>query len=176
MKINVIGKNIEVTDGIKDNIKQEFSKLDKYFKGIELECTVQIKTYTVGQKVEVSLPIDKDHVLRQEVIERNLYHAIDVCSEKLEKQIRKLKNRLSDHVDSKQELMKYLIEEDKESDIVKEKITRRKELDLKPTTEEEALLQFELIGHDFYVFYDSSTEQKKIIYKRKSEGYGIIVI
>lgn len=172
MKVELLTKNVEITEGIKENVISSLSGLDKYFKEEELTAKVTIKTYTVGQKIEIELPIDKTHVLRQETVERDLYQAINVATAKLEKQIRKVKNRAADHENERQVLLDYFA--DFESNEEVSKITKRKELELLPMSEEEAVLQFEIIGHDFFLFLDGRTDETKLLYKRKDGEYGII--
>lgn len=172
MRVELFTKNVEITEGIEENVKAALSGLDKYFKGEELTAKVTIKTYSVGQKVEIELPIDPKHVLRQETVERDLYQAISVAADKLEKQIRKVKNRAADHEDERQVLLDYFAEFESNEEVTK--ITRRKELELLPMSEEEAVLQFEIIGHDFFLFLDGRTNDTKLLYKRKDGEYGII--
>ncbi len=172
MKVELHTKNVQITEGIEENIKSSLSHLDKYFKDEELTAKVTIKTYSVGQKIEIELPIDKKHVLRQETIERDLYQAINIATDKLEKQIRKVKNRAADHENEKKVLLDFFTE----FETVEEasSITKRKHVELSPMSEEEAVLQFEIIGHDFFVFLDGSTSETKLLYKRKDGEYGII--
>lgn len=172
MKVELLTKNVEITEGIKESVISSLSGLDKYFKEEELTAKVTIKTYTVGQKIEIELPIDKTHVLRQETVERDLYQAINVATTKLEKQIRKVKNRAADHENERQVLLDYFA--DFESNEEVSKIAKRKQLELLPMSEEEAVLQFEIIGHDFFLFIDGRTDESKLLYKRKDGEYGII--
>ncbi len=172
MRVELLTKNVEITEGIEESVKTALSGLDKYFKEGELTAKVTIKTYSVGQKIEIELPIDKKHVLRQETVERDLYQAINVATDKLEKQIRKVKNRAADHENERQVLLDYFADFESSEDV--SKITKRKELELQPMSEEEAVLQFEIIGHDFFVFLDGVTSDKKLLYKRKDGEYGII--
>ncbi len=175
MRVELLTKNVQITEGIEDNIKSSLSKLDKYFKGEELVAKVTIKTYSIGQKIEIELPIDESHVLRQETVERDLYQAIDLATDKLEKQIKKVKNRAQDHVNERKEFLDYFAEFEVKQEEVS-KITKRKELDLQPMSEEEAILQFEIIGHDFFVFLDGRTDETKLLYQRKDGEYGVITL
>ncbi len=174
MRVDLFTKNVEITEGIEENVRAALSGLDKYFKNEELTAKVTIKTYTIGQKIEIELPIDGKHVLRQETVERDLYQAINVATDKLEKQIRKVKNRAADHENERQVLLDYFADFDSKEEV--SKITKRKELDLLPMSEEEAVLQFEIIGHDFFVFLDGRTDETKLLYKRKDGEYGLITL
>ncbi|MGL4589315.1 MAG: ribosome hibernation-promoting factor, HPF/YfiA family [Mycoplasmatales bacterium] len=173
MNIQILGKNVEVTEGISARINEALSHLDRY-SNEELKAKVVIKTYHIGQKIEIALELDKSHTLRQEAVDRDLYLAIDVAAEKLEEQLRRIKDRLHNHNRSeKAELQKFFLELGHEPEESKA-IVRRKEVELKPMSEEEAILQFELVGHDFYVFEDFNTDQVKVLYNRKDGEYGIL--
>lgn len=171
MKYKIVGKNIEVTEAIENAIVSEMESIDKYFKNKELEADVVVRTYPVGQKIEISISMDKDHVLRQEEVADDLYDAIRTATKKMERQVRKFKDRITDN--SKKESILSLFSDGKE-DVKRSKITKRKEFEDKLMTEEEAILQFELVGHDFYVFTDADTELTKVLYKRKDNEYGVI--
>ncbi len=175
MRLDIVGKNIEVTEGIKFAIENSVNELDKYFEHKEISTKVVVKTYPVGSKVEISVFIDANHTLRQEVLHEDLYAAIDLAGKKLEKQIRKFNDRLKHSKKGKEDISVFLSEEVGEA---KEpvKVIRRKVLENKPMSEEEALLQFEITGHDFFVFEDYEVEMNKVIYKRKDGAYGIIEI
>lgn len=172
MKFEIYAKNIEITEGIKQNLESSLSKLDKYFKGDELKAIVRVSTYAGGQKIEIKLPIDNKHTLRQETVEKDLYHAINIAVEKLETQIKKVKNRAADHINERQMLLDYFAEFDADEKV--SSIIKRKHLELYPMSEEEAILQFEIIGHDFFIFLDGHTNETKLLYKRKDGEYGVI--
>ncbi len=173
MKIQMVGKNIEVTESIRNTIEQEMQVIDKYFLNKELDAKVVVRTYPVGQKVEITVFVDKDHTLRQEEVSEDLYVSIKEAVSKMERQIRKFKARI---IDSKQkrELLNVFLDKEVNEDL--KKVTKRKSFEDKLMTEEEAILQFELSGHDFYIFTDANTEYTKVIYKRKDKEYGIIEI
>ena len=175
MKLQLVGKNIQVTEGIKLAVENSIGELDKYFSNKDVSAHVVVKTYPVGSKAEFNIKVDAHHTIRQEVMHDDLYAAIDLGGKKIEKQIRKFKARAKEHSKDKEEVIKYFTEEAK-SDLKPKKIIRRKELENKPMSEEEALLQFEISGHDFFVFDDFNEEITKIIYKRKDNEYGIIDI
>ncbi len=175
MKYEIIGKNIEVTDGIRTAAQDSLGELEKYFNDKDVTVRVVVRTYPVGQKVEVTLVPAQGHAIRQEVIHEDLYAAIDMAGKKIENQIRKLKERVTSSKKRKKGFSEIYVESAIEKNESKlGEITRRKTLENKPMTEEEAILQFELSGHDFYVFEDFEVEMTKIIYKRKDGQYGII--
>ncbi|MFV0289246.1 MAG: ribosome hibernation-promoting factor, HPF/YfiA family [Mycoplasmatales bacterium] len=172
MKVRIIGKNIEVTEAIKNAVEEQLQILDKYFVDKELQADVVVRTYKVGQKIEITVNMDKDHTLRQEEVQDDLYDAITLAVKKMERQVRKFKNRLVEF-NNKKEIIGMFLEQDIVEDIPK--ITKRKQLDdNKLMTEAEAILQFELVGHDFFIFEDANTEITKVLYKRKDQEYGII--
>lgn len=172
MKYEIIGKNIEVTDAIENAVKDSLNDLEKYFAGKEVIAKVVVRTYNVGQKVEVTFVVDQNVIARQENVHDNLYAAIDMVGKKLEKQIRKIKDRMDSSV-KRRESVSTIFAVDKFEKLDARKITRRKTLENKPMDEEEAILQFEIIGHDFFVFEDLD-EVTKILYKRRDGEYGII--
>jgi putative sigma-54 modulation protein len=173
MKLELVGKNIEITEGIKMAVENALGELEKYFTNKDVTAHVVVKTYTVGSKAEINIKIDANHTIRQEVMHDDLYAAISLAGKKIDKQIKKLNSRVKEHAKDKAEVIKYFTAEayhEKEP----KKIIRRKELENKPMSEAEALLQFEISGHDFYVFEDFNDEITKIIYRRKDNEYGII--
>ncbi len=173
MRFEIIGKNIEVTEGIKGAVQTSIEGVDKYFMNKDLDVKVVVRTYPVGQKVEVTLVVDGGQAIRQEVQHEDLYAAIDIAGKKLEKQIRRMKERVTTTTRRKEPVVGLFSDFETEKEDL-QKVTRRKELSNKPMTEEEAILQFELSGHDFYVFDDYEVDLIKILYKRKDGEYGVI--
>ena len=175
MKIIISGKKLELTDGIKTAIEDKLGKLERYLNPeTEVKVTVSAKKST--QKIEVTIIPISGPIIRAEDSEENLYAAIDIVYDKLKKQIRRYKNKLQDKHQSKDESIRFQmdegIEEDDESlDIV---IERRKKFDMKPMNPEEAVLQMELIGHGFYMFRNVDSDEISIVYKREDGGYGLI--
>ncbi len=169
MKYLIRGEKIQVTDSIKDYIKDKLSKMDKYLENPDdIEAKVLIKVKGVEQRVEVTIQT-KGYFLRAEEAHSDLYAAIDLIVDKLERQIRKYKTKLLDK--SRQENIQdtFDIEENIEEEIVK-----RKKIYLKPMDEEEAIMQMELLGHTFFVFKNTDTDNICIIYKRHDGNYGLI--
>lgn len=170
MEINIRGSKVEITDAIKTYIEQKIGRLEKYFDSDNKKASVVCKVNGIDQTVEVTIPAKK-MILRAEVTTKDLYDAIDSASDKLERQIRKNKTRL------KQKKVKNMIEDFnldfEEEEINENKIVKRKTINTKPMDEEEAILQMELIDHDFFVFR-SSTGEISVLYKRKDGNYGII--
>ncbi len=173
MKVITRGKNIELTEGIETKINKKLSMLDKYFiMSDNVEAKVLIRTYPVGQKIEVTIPTDYV-LLRAEVIDEDLYNAIDLVIDKLERQIRKYKTRLSrKSKDNKLAFNVASIEplETEEEDV----LVKTKTISPKPMDMEEAIMQMELIGHSFFVYLDTETDKVSVVYKRHDGKYGLL--
>ena len=173
MKITLRGKNIEITEAIEEKVSEKLSKLDKYFIVSEnVEAKVLVRTYPYGQKIEVTIPTEYV-LLRAEVVDQDLYNAIDLVIDKLEGQIRKYKTRLNRK--SKDNKLAFNIAsivplEDQEEDIV----VKTKTISPKPMDMEEAIMQMELIGHSFFVYRDTETDAISIVYRRNDGDYGLI--
>ena len=173
MKYNIHGKKVEVTDSIKAYIEEKIGKLDKYLSDPDnVTAKVVVRISGREQIVEVTIPIQKI-VLRCEERHEDLYAAIDKVSDKLERQIRKNKTRMQKRV-NKSEIIGFDLnfEETKEDDDYT--IVKRKEIEMKPMSEEEAILQMNLIGHEFFVFTNVETGNVDVLYVRKDGNYGII--
>ena len=170
MKINIVGKNISVTQGLQEKITKKLSALNKYIIiDDEDVANVLIRTYPTKQKIEVTIPT-KYAILRAEVMDMDVYNAIDKVVDKLEAQIRRQKTRLERK--HKESLAEFLMNEemDQEEDIeVKTKSIVPTEMDL-----EEAIMKMELLGHDFFIYIDDETKKIAVVYKRNLGGYGLI--
>ena len=172
MKLNIRGDKIEVTDSIKAYVDEKLSKLDKYFKE-ELEAKVLIRVRNNLQFIEVTIPTNK-FTIRAEAGNSDLYAAIDKAEEILERQIRKNNTRIRDKY-KKETISEFNFELNIETDLEEpNKIIKRKSIEIKPMDEEEAILQMELLNHDFFMFKNVDEECISVIYKRKDGEYGII--
>lgn len=173
MKINARGSKLEVTDAIRDYINKKVAKLDKYFENPdEFTANVLIKTIGNSQTVEVTIPIRKV-ILRAEESSEDLYKSIDLVSEKLERQIRKNKTRILNKK-GQEPLFMFMPSDDETEEEEVGVIKKRKQVDMKPMSEEEAILQLNLIGHDFFLFEDMDTNRPTVVYRRKDGNYGVI--
>ena len=159
MIYNIRGDKILVTDAIKDYITEKLGRLDKYFKNDKLDVNVLIKVKGFNQTIEVTIPTP-NFTIRNEESAEDLYAAIDLVTDKIEKDAAKKLNLVLEEISDE-------IEEN-------DKIVRRKELNTKPMDEEEAMLQMEMLGHDFFIYKDRDTKQICILYKRKDGNYGLI--
>ena len=174
MRIDIRGDKVKVTDAIKKQITEKLGKLDQYFENPEeLKAYVVIRVKNKEQTIEVTIPTPK-FTLRSETSEEDLYAAIDLTIDKLERQIRKNKTKMRRKFKDvlQYEMMNDLPEEEEEE--INSKIVRRKTIELRPMDEEEAILQMELIEHDFFIFKNVDTDNVAVLYKRKDGSYGII--
>ena len=172
MKYNIRGDKMVVTDAIRDYAETKLGKLEKYFKDDEVTANVLTRVRGNAQIVEVTIPTSK-FVLRSEEENEDLYAAIDLVSDKLERQIRKNKTRLNRN--TKESVKEFNFDyEVKEEEASKEKIVKRKNIETKPMDEEEAILEMELLGHSFFVYKDMDTNNTCVLYKRKDGDYGLI--
>ena len=174
MKYNIRGDKMIVTDAINSYVEGKLGKLDKYFKNNEIKANVLLKVRGANRQIiEVTIPTEK-FILRCEEENNDLYAAIDLCVDKLERQIRKNKTKLKRHVTKEKNKDINFEFELAENEDIDETIVKRKKIDTKPMDEEEAILEMELLGHDFFVFKNTNTESVCVVYKRKSGDYGII--
>ena len=172
MIINIRGNKIEITDSMKNYIEEKLGKVNKYFDNpSDITANVVVKEDGILHKIEVTIPI-KRAILRAEVSDKDLYAAIDIVSEILERQIRKNKTKMKNR--NKENYDLFIDFEVPEEELEKSQIVRRKEIDTKPMDEEEAILQMELLGHDFFIFKNIDTDNISVIYRRKDSDYGII--
>lgn len=173
MKISIHGDHVVITESIKNYVENKLSKLEKYFqKDSDLEAIVKIRVRNNMQIIEVSLPT-KLFTLRAEERNTDLYVAIDAVVKKLEGQIRKNKTKINKRYKDKKGFVFNDIE-DIEEEQTESTIVRRKEIEFKPMDEEEAILQMELLNHDFFVFKNAKEKCTSVVYKRKEGTYGII--
>ncbi len=174
MKFAIHGKNVKVTPAIKAYIEEKIGRLDKFLTDAEsITAKVVVRVHNNQQIVEITIPI-KGIILRAEERNENLYAAIDLVSEKLERQVKKNKTKLKDKIDYEmlQSFKQTTVDEEEPE---KAQIVRRKKLEMKPMDEEEAILQMDLLGHDFFVYHDYKIDAICVLYRRKDGKYGLIV-
>ncbi len=173
MKITVRGKNINVTPALKDYAEKRIKKLKKYFNGADVQ--VNLSVAKESHIVEVTLLVN-GLILRGEESTADMYASIDLVVDKLEKQIDKHKTKLSRRL--RDGNIKDIVHEHVKRNQIQEddepRIVRTKRFAMKPMPVEEAILQMDLIGHDFFVFVNADTEQVNVIYRRKDRNYGLI--
>lgn len=174
MKFNIAARNIELTNGLKTTVEEKLSKLDRYFK----EDTLVNVTMTVEkdrQKIEVTIPV-KGHIIRSEQVTNDMYASIDMVEEVIERQIRKYRTKLANRYHSNKEAVEFAPEffDTQAEDDEEIKIIRSKKFGVKPMYAEDACIQMELLGHNFYVFKNADTEEVNVVYKRRDGAYGLI--
>ena len=171
MRYVITGRNIEVTEGLKTAVYDKIGKLEKYFMQ-DTEIHVTLSVEKERQKIEVTIPL-KGNVLRAEEVSSDMYVSIDLVEEVIERQLKKYKNKIIEKKHNVENFAPAFVEKDyDEDDTIK--IERSKKFAIKPMDPEEACLQMELLGHNFYVFNNSETDEINVVYKRKGNTYGLI--
>ena len=172
MKLIIRGEKSEITDSMKVYAEEKIQKLEKYLENPDdVNCHILFKVRGPKQKIEITIPLS-NCTLRVEEEGQDFYAAIDTSIDKLERQIVKNKTRLVDKRNKARH--DFILEFEHVEEENEDKIEKRKTIELKPMDEEEAILQMELLNHDFYMFKDIDTDKIAVIYKRKNNGYGII--
>ena len=171
MKFIIIGKNIEVTEGLRSAVEDKIGKLEKYFTE-ETEVHVTLSVEKDRQKIEVTIPV-KGSIIRSEQVSNDMYVSIDLVEEIIERQLKKYKRKLTEQQQAASFFKQDYIEKDYMDD-EEIKIIRSKKFDIKPMYPEDACIQMELLGHNFYVFCNAETDQVNVVYKRKGNTYGLI--
>ena len=139
MRYTITGRNIEVTQGLREAVEDKLGKLEKYFTP-DTEAVVTLSVQRELQKIEVTIPV-KGSIIRAEESSTDMYVSIDLVEEIIERQIKKYRKKL---------------------------------IDMKPMYPEDACLEMELLGHNFYMFLNAETDQISVVYKRKANSYGLI--
>jgi putative sigma-54 modulation protein len=172
MKFIISGKNIEVTQGLREAIEEKIGKLEKYFKP-ETEVHVTLSVEKERQKIEVTIPV-KGNNIRSEQVSSDMYVSIDLVEEIIERQLKKYKNKLVDQKQHAASAFKQDFIEKEYMDEEEVQIIRTKRFDVKPMYPEDACVQMELLGHNFFIFCNAETDQVNVVYKRKGNTYGLI--
>ena len=171
MKFIIIGKNIDVTPGLREAVESKLGKLGRYFTP-NTEIHVTLSVQKGHQKIEVTIPV-KGGLVRSEQESSDMYVSIDLVEEIIERQLKKYKNKIITKQQSNSNFRKEYIEKEVEADD-EIKIIRTKKFDMKPMYPEDACVQMELLGHDFFVFRNADTFEVNVVYKRKGNTYGLI--
>ncbi len=171
MRIIITGKNIEVTEGLKSAINEKLGKLERFFTPAT-EVLVTLSVEKERQKIEVTIPV-KGNIIRSEQVSNDMYVSIDLVEEIIERQLKKYKNKLSDQQKTGGSFNPEFL--DKEYDSEEEvQIIRTKRFGIKPMYPEDACIQMELLGHNFFMFRNAETDEVNVVYKRKGNTYGLI--
>ncbi len=171
MQYIISGKNIDVTEGLKAAVQDKIGKLERYFTP-DTEVHVTLSVEKERQKIEITIPM-KGNIVRAEQVSNDMYVSIDLVEEIIERQLKKYKNKIVDKKQAAGSFSKMYVENDYMDD-EEIKIVRSKKFDIKPMYPEDACIQMELLGHNFFVFFNAETEQVNVVYKRKGDTYGLI--
>ena len=171
MKFIIIGRNIDITEGLKSAVQEKLGKLERYFTP-ETEIHVTLSVEKDRQKIEVTIPV-KGNIIRSEQVSSDMYVSIDLVEEVIERQLRKYKTKIVNQQQAGGNFQKEFVEdeflEDEEVNII-----RTKKFGIKPMYPEDACVQMELLGHNFYVFRNAETDEVNVVYKGKGNTYGLI--
>ena len=171
MHFIITGKNIDVTEGLKTAIEEKIGKLEKYFTP-DTEVHVTLSVEKERHKIEVTIPV-KGNIIRSEQVSNDMYVSVDLVEEIIEKQMKKYKKKIIDRSQEGGDFQKDYVDQDY-SDDGEIKIVRTKRFGFKPMYPEDACVQMELLGHNFYVFMNAETEEVNVVYKRRGNTYGLI--
>ena len=173
MKFIISGRNIDITDGLRSAVEDKLGKLEKFFTD-DTEIHVTLSVEKERQKIEVTIPV-KGNIIRSEQVSNDMYVYIDLVEEIIERQLRKYRKKIIDKKQNAGTFQQAFIEKDFEDENTNEiKIIRTKKFGFKPMYPEDACVQMELLGHNFFVFLNAETEEVNVVYKRKGNTYGLI--
>ena len=172
MRYTITGRNIDVSQGLKKNIQDKLGKLECFFTP-ETEVIVTLSVQKEMQKIEVTIPV-KGSIIRAEESSTDMYVSIDLVEEVIERQIRRYRKKLIDKKQSAQSFSQLFLDEAEESDSEEIQIVKTKRFGMKPMFPEDACVEMELLGHNFYMFQNAETDQVNVVYKRKGNTYGLI--
>ena len=172
MRYTITGRNIDVTPGLRAAIEEKIGKLERYFLP-DTEIIVTLSVQKDKQKIEVTIPV-KGNIIRAEESSNDMYVSIDLVEEVIERQLRKYKNKLVAKNQEGNNFSKTLFETEESIEDGEVKIVRTKRFGIKPMYPEDACVQMELLGHNFFVFFNAENEEVNVVYKRKDGSYGLI--
>ena len=171
MRYVITGRNIEVTPALKSAVEDKIGKLERYFTP-DTEVIATLSVQKDRQKIEITIPM-KGNIIRAEESSSDMYVSIDLVEEIIERQIKKYKRKLIDKKQSALSFSEAFVNEEYDMDD-EVRIVKTKKFGIKPMDPEEACVQMELLGHSFYVFLNSETDEVNVVYKRKGNTYGLI--
>lgn len=172
MRITITGRNIDLTNGLKHQVEKKLGKLEKYFIP-DAEVRVVLSRIKDLEKVEVTIPT-KSGLVRAEEATDDFYASIDLVEEAIERQIKKYRTKLIDRRQSAPTFSDLFLEDEEELPDEDIRIVKNKKFEIKPMDPEEACLQMELLGHNFFVFLNGETEAVNVVYKRRDGSFGLI--
>ena len=172
MKFIIVGKNMDVTPSFKVTVESKLGKLERYFTP-DTEIHVTLSVQKEQQKIEVTIPV-KGNIIRSEQASTDMYVSIDLVEEVIERQLRKYKNKLIAKHQEGSNFNKELFETEEAVDDGEIKIVRTKKFGIKPMFPEDACVQMELLGHNFFVFFNAESDEVCVVYRRKDGTFGLI--
>lgn len=172
MKYIITGRNIEITESLKAAVYEKIGKLERYFSP-DTEVHVTLSVQKDNQKIEVTIPV-KGTIIRSEQVSSDMYVSIDLVEEIIERQLKRYKNRLISQKQNTESFSSLFVASEEPADDEGIRIVKTKRFAIKPMDPEEACMQMELLGHSFYVFFNSETDETNVVYKRKDGTYGLI--
>ena len=173
MRLKITGRNIELTEGLKAAVEERLSRLDKYFNDDTI-ANVTMSVEKERQKIEVTIPINGG-VIRSEQVSSDMYVSIDLVEETIERQLKKHRQKLiTKQQAADSDFKQAFLNAEDEEDVEQIKIVRSKKFDMKPMYAEDACIQMDLLGHDFFVFRNAETDEINVVYKRRGNTYGLI--
>ena len=175
MKYVITGRNMEVSEGLRQYVEKKFSKLDYYFTD-DTEIHVTLSKQRGDEKVEVTIPM-RGTTVHAEETSQDMYLTIDLLQDIIERQLRRNRKKIIDRRQSAESVSNLFLENQADEEFEEEKeikIVRTKKFAMKPMDPEEACFQMEMSGHTFYVFLNSDTDEVNVVYKRKDGNYGLI--
>ena len=172
MRVTVIGKNIDITPALKEMIQKKISKVERYFE-TEVDARVTLTVQKNRQIAEVTIPFN-GVILRCEESTNDMYKSIDLLEVKLERQIRKQRTKLQRRNNESLRFTDFKEVKHEHEDEDDGELVRVKRFNIKPMSADEAILQMELVQHNFFVFKDADTNNVNVVYKRKDGNYGLL--
>lgn len=171
MKVMITAKNYKPSERLQDNIEKKFTKLEKFFDE-DVTANVIVSKFKDKTKLEATINT-KQNLFRAEEISDNVYEAMDLVIDRLSSQMKKFKGKLeSRYKENKALKFEFIPDDDEEEDNLT--VVKRKQFELQPMNYEEAILQMEMLGHNFFVYFDMDTKSTNVVYKRKGDAYGLI--
>jgi len=166
------GKNLDVTPALKQHVEKKVGKIARYFEDLPINAQVTLSVEKDRHIVEVTVLLD-GIVIRGEEATEDMYSSVDLAVDKLERQIKKYKTRINRKLRYKDaKLAEAHADEGEEEE--EPQIVKVKRFAMKPMSAEEAVMQMNLVGHDFYVFRNAETEEVNVVYRRRDGNYGLI--
>ncbi|MGN8713205.1 ribosome hibernation-promoting factor, HPF/YfiA family [Hornefia butyriciproducens] len=171
MKVNITGKNFNTYDRLQETVEKKLDKLDKYFSD-EATAKVVLSKERGRDKIEATINA-KGAVFRAEEVTDDIYEGIDLAVDKLASQMSRFKGKLRKRYNDNKAL-KFEFMPEPETEKEEAKVVKAKKFQLEPMSEDEAVLQMEMLQHDFFVFLNMETDSVNVVYKRKDGNYGLL--